>query len=371
MRYHSLILAGAILGAAISSAHSEILVGVAGPLTGPNAAVGEEFRKGAEMAAKIINGKGGINGEKVTLEFGDDASDPKQGISVANKFVADGVNFVIGHYNSGISIPASKVYAENGILEVTPGSTNPTYTEEGQWNTIRVCGRDDQQGAVAAHYITAHYAKSAVAIIDDKTQYGAGIAAEVKKGINKAGITEVMDEGITIGDKDFSLLISKMKQAGVKVIYFGGLFTEAGLIARQGADQGLKAVMIGGDGIASSEFAQIAGTAAAGTLMTFAPDPRVNPHSKEAVEAIRATGFEPEAYTLYSYAALEVIKNGIEMSKSKDPQQVAEQIKSGAEIATVLGPLKFDDKGDRTDEDYTMYEWKAKSDGKIDYQMMK
>ncbi|MEZ2132931.1 MULTISPECIES: branched-chain amino acid ABC transporter substrate-binding protein [unclassified Sinorhizobium] len=353
-------------------AHADIAVGLAGPLTGPNAAVGEQFRKGAEKAVADINAKGGINGEKIVLSFGDDASDPKQGISVANKFVADGVRFVIGHYNSGISIPASQVYAENGILEITPGSTNPDFTEQGLWNTFRVCGRDDQQGAVAAKYIVQNLKGKPLAIINDKTAYGSGIANEVKKAVNAAGISEVINEGITVGDKDYSALISKMKEAGVQVIYFGGLYTEGGLIVRQAADQGLKAVLIGGDGITSSEFGQITGKAGDGTLMTFAPDPRLNPRAHDIVEAFRKDGFEPETYTLYAYAALQVLKAGMERSGSVDPENVADALKNTDEgIDTVVGTLRFDEKGDRRDEDYTMYVWKAGADGKLGYSMMK
>src|SRR5215217_1628447 len=229
------------------SAWADIIVGVAGPITGPNAAFGAQLQKGAEMAAADINAAGGINGEKIVLSIGDDVSDPKQGISVANKFVADGVKFVVGHFNSGVSIPASEVYAENGILEITPAATNPVFTERGLWNTFRTCGRDDQQGAVAGAYIATNFKDGKVAVIHDKTPYGQGLADETKKAMNEAGVTEVVYEGINTGDKDFSALIAKMKEAGVTVVYYGGLHTEFGLIERQAADQGLKASFMSGD----------------------------------------------------------------------------------------------------------------------------
>lgn len=193
------------------SAWADVLLGVAGPITGPNAAFGAQLQKGAEMAAADINAAGGMNGEQIKVSVGDDVSDPKQGISVANKFVADGIKFVVGHFNSGVSIPASEVYAENGILEVTPAATNPTFTERGLWNTVRVCGRDDQQGQVAGAYIAANFKDAKVAVIHDKTPYGQGLADETKKALNAAGVTEVMYEGVNIGDKDFSALIAKMK----------------------------------------------------------------------------------------------------------------------------------------------------------------
>ncbi|MBP1848708.1 branched-chain amino acid ABC transporter substrate-binding protein [Rhizobium halophytocola] len=349
------------------SAYADILVGVAGPLTGPNAAFGAQLQKGAEQAAADINAAGGINGEQIKLEFGDDVSDPKQGISVANKFVADGVKFVIGHFNSGVSIPASDVYAENGILQITPASTNPQFTERGLWNTFRTCGRDDQQGAVAGKYIADNFKDGKVAVIHDKTPYGQGLADETKKSMNGAGITEVMYEGITPGDKDFSALIAKMKEAGVTVVYFGGLHTEFGLIERQAADQGLKATFISGDGIVSNELASIAGDAVLGTLNTFAPDPRKNPAAQDVVKKFRDAGFEPEAYTLYSYAALQVIAEAAKAGESTDPEAVGEAMKAKGPFKTVIGDLGFDDKGDITRPDYVMYEWKKGDDGKISY----
>jgi branched-chain amino acid transport system substrate-binding protein len=367
------LLSGAVFAASLAfagSAYADILVGVAGPLTGPNAAFGAQLQKGAEQAAADINAAGGINGEKIVLSYGDDVSDPKQGVSVANKFVGDGVKFVVGHFNSGVTIPASEVYAENGILVITPSATNPTLTERGLWNTFRTCGRDDQQGAVAGGYIASNFKDKKVAVIHDKTPYGQGLADETKKAMNAAGVTEVMYEGVNIGDKDFSALISKMKEAGVEVIYWGGLHTEGGLIIRQAADAGLKAVAMSGDGITSDEFAAIGGPAVEGTLMTFGPDPRKNPNAADAVKKFRDAGFEPEAYTLYSYAALQVIAAAAAAAGSTDPQAVADQLHKGESITTVIGDLAYNEKGDRKDADYTMYVWKKNDEGKITYQMM-
>src|SRR4026207_1180883 len=173
-------------------AGADIRVGVAGPSTGPNAAFGAQLQKGAEQAAADINAAGGINGEKIVLSVGDDVSDPKQGISAANKFVADGVKFVVGHFNSGVTIPASDVYAENGILVITPSARNPPLTERGLWNTFRTCGRDDQQGAVAGGYLAANFKDAKIAVAHDKTPYGQGLADETKKALNAAGVTEAM-----------------------------------------------------------------------------------------------------------------------------------------------------------------------------------
>jgi branched-chain amino acid transport system substrate-binding protein len=348
-------------------AKADILIGVAGPLTGANAAFGAQLQKGAEQAAKDINDAGGINGEKIKIELGDDVSDPKQGISVANKFVGDGVKFVVGHFNSGVSIPTSEVYSENGIFQITPASTNPKFTERGLWNTFRTCGRDDQQGAVAGQYIFDHFKDAKVAVVHDKTPYGQGLADETKKAMNKLGVTEVVYEGITPGEKDYSALIAKMKEAGVTFVYYGGLHTEAGLIMRQMADQGLKAPMMSGDGITSNELASIAGDAVNGTFMTFPPDPRNNPNATAAVKEFRDAGFEPEAYTLYSYAAVQIIAESIKAAGVTDPMKVAEAAKAKGPFKTVIGDIGFDAKGDITRPDYTMYQWKKGTDGKYSY----
>src|SRR4051812_15284968 len=156
-------------------AQAQIKLGVAGPITGPNAAFGAQLKNGTEQAVEDINAAGGILGQKVTVSVGDDVSDPKQGVSVANKFVGDGVKFVVGHFNSGVTNPASDVYQENGIVMVTPSATNPKITEKGMWNVFRTCGRDDQQGAVAADYIATKLKGKKIAVVHDKTTYGQGL----------------------------------------------------------------------------------------------------------------------------------------------------------------------------------------------------
>ena len=350
-----------------NSAQAQVKFGVGGPITGPSAATGAQMKNGVDQAAKDINAAGGILSEKIAVEYGDDVSDPKQGVSVANKFAADGVKFVIGHYNSGVTIPSSEVYQENGILQITPASTNPTVTERKMWNIFRVCGRDDQQGKVAGDYILKHFKGKKVAVVHDKTTYGKGLADETKKTINAGGMKEVLYEGINTGEKDYSALVSKIKQSGADLVYFGGLYTEGGLIVRQMRDQGVKAPLMGGDGITSDEFAAVGGPGVEGTLMTYGPDPRNKPEAKSIVEEFRAAKFEPEAYTLYSYAGVQVIKQAAEAGKSLDPKKVAEKMHSGMKFKTVLGDLSFDKKGDITKLDYVMYIWKKDASGKVTY----
>jgi branched-chain amino acid transport system substrate-binding protein len=360
-------VAVAAMFALAGTASAQIKVGVAGPITGPNAAFGAQLKNGAEQAAADINAKGGINGQKIELVFGDDVSDPKQGVSVANKMVGDGVKIVLGHFNSGVTIPASEVYAENGVLMVTPSATNPKITERNLWNVFRTCGRDDQQGEVAGKYIATALKGKKVAIVHDKTTYGKGLADETQKFANKEGVKEVLYEGVNLGEKDFSALVSKIKQSGAEVVYWGGLHTEGGLIVRQMRDQGVNAVMMSGDGLVSDEFASIGGPAVEGTLMTFPPDPRKRPEAAAAVKAFEAKKFNPEAYTLYTYAALEVVAAAATEAKSLEPKKIAETLKNGKTWSTVIGGLTFDKKGDITRPDYVMYTWKKGADGKTTY----
>ena len=363
------LLAGIALGLGLAftgAAQAQLKMGVAGPITGPNAAFGKQLTDGVDQAAEDMNKAGGIMGQQIVVSKGDDVSDPKQGVSVANKFVGDGVKFVVGHFNSGVSIPASDVYAENGVISISPSATNPKLTERGLWNAFRTCGRDDQQGAVAAAYLVDKFKGKKIAVVHDKTPYGQGLADETKKAMNAKGLKEVLYEGVNTGEKDYSALVTKIKTAGADVVYWGGLHTEGGLIVRQMRDQGVKAPMMSGDGITSDEFATIGGPGVEGTLMTFPPDPRFRPEAKALVDAYKAKGINPEAYTLYSYAAVQVIKQAAESIKSLDPKKVADEIHSGKTYKTVIGDLSFDKKGDITRPDYVMYTWQKK-DGKITY----
>ena len=364
------MLTGLALGLGLAmagSAQAQVKLAVVGPITGPNAAFGAQLKNGAEQAVEDINAAGGIMGQKIVLSFGDDASDPKQGVSVANKLASEGVKMVVGHFNSGVSIPASEVYQEAGIVEITPASTNPKFTERNMWNTFRTCGRDDQQGEVAGTYLSTHFKGKKVAIVHDKTPYGKGLADETQKSMNKKGLKEVVYEGINTGEKDFSALVSKLKQANIDVIYYGGLHTEAGLIIRQMRDQGLKAPMMSGDGITDKEFVQIAGPGAEGTYMTFGPDARKNPGARDVVAKFKAKNIDPEAYTLYSYAAVQILKQAAEEAKSMDGKKIADVMHSGRVFKTVIGDISYDKKGDITRPDYVMYVWKKGADGKIDY----
>ncbi len=345
----SLKLIGLALGASFAlsagALAQDITIAVAGPMTGGESAFGRQMKNGAEQVVADINAAGGVLGKKLALQVGDDACDPKQARSVAEKFASAKIPFVAGHYCSSSSIPASEAYADGNVLQITPASTNPLFTERKLWNVARVCGRDDQQGIVAADYIAKNYKGKNVAILNDKTTYGKGLADETKKSLNKAGFTEKMFESYNKGDKDFNAIVSRLKLEKIDLVYVGGYHQESGLLVRQMRDQGLKTVLMAGDALADKEFASITGPAGEGTLFTFGPDPRNKPTAKAIVEHFKAKNIDPEGYTLYTYAAMQVWSKAAAKAGTTDPKKVMETIKAGA-WDTVLGKMEFDAKGD-------------------------
>ncbi|MBR1271981.1 branched-chain amino acid ABC transporter substrate-binding protein [Bradyrhizobium sp. AUGA SZCCT0222] len=359
----SLKLIGLALGASLALSTTalaqDINIAVAGPMTGGESAFGRQMKNGAEQAVADINAAGGVLGKKLALQVGDDACDPKQARSVAEKFASAKIPFVAGHFCSSSSIPASEAYADGNVLQITPASTNPLFTERKLWNVARVCGRDDQQGLIAADYIVKNYKGKNVAILNDKTTYGKGLADETKKALNKAGVTEKMFESYNKGDKDFNAIVSRLKRDNIDLVFVGGYHQESGLILRQMRDQGLKTVLMAGDALNDKEFASIAGPAAEGTLFTFGPDPRNKPTAKEIVAKFKAKNIDPEGYTLYTYAAMQVWTKAVAKVGSTDPKKVMEAIKAG-EWDTVLGKMGFDAKGDIKAIDYVVYKWDAK-----------
>jgi branched-chain amino acid transport system substrate-binding protein len=298
-----------------------------------------------------------VLGRKLRLEIGDDACDPKQARAVAEKFANQKVAVVAGHFCSSSSIPASEAYAEGNILQITPASTNPLFTDRNMWNTFRVCGRDDQQGLVGGSYLARRFKGKNIAILHDNTTYGRGLAEETKKALNKAGVKEKMFEAYTKGNKDFTALVSRMKAGAIDAVYVGGYHNEAGLIVRQMRDQGMKTVMLGGDALVTNEFWSITGPSGDGTMMTFGPDPRKKPTAAAVVKKFKDKGIDPEGYTLYTYAAFQIWAQAVEKAKTLDPKKVAETIRAG-KWNTVLGTIGYDKKGDITALDYVWYIWK-------------
>ena len=361
MRWLRWSMAAAVVLPMVSLAQAEdIKVAAAGPITGSNAAIGEQMKRGAEMAVKDLNAAGGVLGKQLSLTMGDDACDPKQAPSVANRLAEAGVVFVDGHYCSSSSIPASAVYAENNVLQISPASTNPALTDDaarkGWINVFRICGRDDQQGKVAAAYLFDHFKDRSIAIIDDKSTYGHGLAEEARKALNALGKKEAMVEAINAGDRDFSALVSKMKKADIAAYFFGGYHTEAGLIARQAKEQGLNAVQIGGDALSTDEYWSVTGPAGEGNLMTFPPEPRNIPAAQAVVAEFKNQGYDPEGYTLFTYAAMQVFAQAATQAKSTKLDALSKALHAG-KFETVLGTLGFDAKGDVIGPGYVVYRW--------------
>jgi len=353
----ALAAAAMIAGCGGGDADKTIPVAVVGPVTGQYASFGAQMKNGGEMAVADINAAGGVLGKPLDLSIGDDACDPKQAVAVANQMTGAGVRLVAGHYCSGSSIPASKVYAESDMVQISPASTNPTFTDDRAGpNIYRVCGRDDQQGGVAGKYLARHFADKNIAFVQDKTAYGKGLADETKKAMNEAGKQEVMYEAYTAGEKDYSALVSKLKQANVDVLFLGGYHTEAGLIIRQMRDQGMSTILMGGDALITQEFWSITGDAGEGTLMTFSPDPRKNPAAAEVVERFKDKGIEPEGYVLYTYAAVQAWKQAAEKAKSTESPDVVKAL-NDTEFETVIGKFKFNEKGDPNLPPYAVYRW--------------
>ena len=362
------LLAAAGLAAALNvspvKSADTITIGMAGPITGDLAEFGAQLKRGAEQAVADINKSGGVLGKQLKLEEGDDQCDPKQAPIVANDLVSKGVVFVAGHFCSGSSIPASAVYHEEGVLQITPASTNPKFTDDAAasgWKTVfRTCGRDDQQGSFAGPWIAEHYKGKNIAIVHDKSPYGQGLADLTKAALNKAGVQEALYEAITPGEQDYTALITKMKQAKIDVIYFGGYHPEAALIVKQARDQGLQAPLLSGDSLNTQEFATLAGKASDGVMFTNAAEARNLPTAQAVVKEFRDQGFEPEGYTLSTYAAVQVWAAAATKAGTTDSAKVAETLR-GQDWDTVIGKLGFDAKGDLTAATYVWYIFK---DGK-------
>jgi len=238
---------------------------------------------------------------------------------------------------------------------ITPMATNPALTDAGFKNVFRVCGRDDQQGGVIGHYLLDNYRDKKIAIVHNQSAWGQGIANEVRKTLNNANAKETLFESYNAGERDYSALISRFKQAHIDVAFIGGFYTEIGLIVRQMKTQGAHFQIIGGDALVTNEFWSITGPDGEGVLMSFNPDPRNRPEAKSVIEAFQKTGIEPEGYTLYSYAAVQVVAEAINRAGT-DPVKAAAAIKQ-TPVKTVLGPIAYDAWGDVDGTNYVIYRW--------------
>ncbi len=336
----------------------EILIGVAGPMTGDQSKLGGDVEHGARLAVEEWNAKGGISGRQIRLEVGDDQHDPKQANSVAHKMVNAGILGMVGHFNSSASIPASSVYHDAGIPMITPASTNPKLTEQGFQNVFRVCGRDDQQGKVAADFIAQELKAKRVAILHDKTTYGQGLAEEVQKNLAPyaaEGVAVVSFDGITQGDKDFRGILTTLKEKTPEVFFFGGIFPEGSLLARQAQEVGLTAPMISGDGVYDPKFIEIAGPSAEGTYLTFTPDPEALPSAVAFLTKYREKyGNELAPYAIYAYDAANILLTAIAQAERPEGAAIIQALRN-IRYDGASGHVEFDEKGDVKEAPYIVW----------------
>jgi branched-chain amino acid transport system substrate-binding protein len=354
----------ALAGMGCQKKSDVIKIAIVGPMTGDQSKMGMDFKNGVSLAVEEWNSKGGLLGKKIELAIGDDQHDPKQAVSVANKMINDGIVGVIGHFNSSCSIPASDVYERSGVPMISPGSTNPQLTEKGYQGAFRVCGRDDQQGRVGAEFVTGQLNLKKVAVIHDKTTYGQGLADEFKKALGDR-VEVVYYGGIIQGDRDFKGVLTTIKEKGPELIFFGGIYPEAGLMVRQAKEIGLKAPFMSGDGSIDPKFIEIAGVKEAeGTYLTFSPDPQNIPTAREFVERYRAKYGELGPYSIYAYDAANIMLAAIKEANSTEGKIIMEKLHS-MEFSGALGMIKFDKKGDVTSAPYVI--WITKNGKFVEY----
>jgi len=332
-----------------------IKIGVASPYTGPNATFGEQVYSGVSAYVKGVNDAGGINGRQIELVKGDDACEPKQAVAVANRFVdQDKVQAVIGHFCSSGTIPASEIYNDAGILMMTPSSTNPIVTDRGFDNVFRGCGRDDQQAVVAGSFILDTLKRDRIALIHDKDTYGQGLVDAVKKTLEERGVTPVLYEGLTRGERDFNALVTKIKSTGANAVYFGGLIPEGGPLVRQLKEQGVDVVFVSGDSFAQAELVAAAGGPAnlKDVYYSATPDPLADPSTKGVQDALEQAGVAPANYTLYGYANAQAVVAALKAGEDLAAQ--ADYLR-GNTVDTAIGNVTWDEKGDIKDFRFVFY----------------
>jgi branched-chain amino acid transport system substrate-binding protein len=323
----------------------EVKIGIAGPFTGAQAKIGSDMAQGAEMAIEEWNAKGGVLGKKILAVRGDDEASPKQATAIAQDLAAKKVAGVVGHFNSGCTIPASEVYNDKEIVVITPGSTNPKVTDRSYTGVFRVCGRDDQQGSVAAEFALSQLNAKRVAILHDKTTYGQGLADEFAKTLKSKGIEAVYYAGVPKEELDFRAVISAIKESKPDVWFFGGIYDQGGPLLNQARQSGLTAPLISGDGLIDKEFIKTAGKNAEGVYLTFGPDPKKVPSATEFLAKYGKKYGEAGPYSVYGYDSANILLTAIEKTGSTQFEKTSAFIHNN-KFNSAMGPLEFDAKGD-------------------------
>jgi branched-chain amino acid transport system substrate-binding protein len=341
----------------IALAHAEVRIGAAGPLTGTMAWFGEQHEKGVAMAVAEINEAGGLLGQPIEMIVVDDYCDGEQGVAAARKLIVDGVVFVAGHLCSGAAIPASALYQEAGIIMISGTATNPKLTEQGFRNVYRVVNRDSEQARLAGDHLAERWADAKIAILHDGTVYGQDLAEATRRQLNQRGVKEAQFGHITPGLPDYGEMVAVLQAAAIEVLFYGGYTAEAALIARQSHDRDYNLQLLGGDNLNGEYFLQVAGPGAKGVRFVSMADPRRHEAAAPVMAKFRAEGYEPEGFTLYGHAVVQVWAQAVEKAGTFEADAVAEALRNN-EFDMVLGRLGFDAKGDVTGvESFIWYVW--------------
>jgi branched-chain amino acid transport system substrate-binding protein len=335
-------------------ARAEILLGVAGPLSGQYASLGQQMLQGAQAAVDALNAQGGIEGQSLRIISIDDACDNRRAEQVAQQFIDAGVVGVIGHYCSNPALAAGKIYDKAGIVMIAPVASLPSLTSSGLSNVLRLGARDDLQGAFAASRILEKRTNARIALLVDGTEPKRALAASFVATLGKAPALTLEFKPNT---PDFTDLIAKIKSENVDVVYFACEATDAGHFSAQAAKTGLQLLRYGPDALVSDLFGQAAGAASEGLLASFPMDPQLPVQSRSVVAALKLAGQSADGAALPAYAAVEVFAAGAKASHATDGRSIAAALKSGQAIDTVEGPLAFDKNGDATPLRFSWYVW--------------
>lgn len=336
-----------------------VRIGLIVPLTGDIAAMGQGMRNGATLAVEHANARDDVKAKGIKFELVpvDDRADPKEAVNGANKLISDPkIAGVAGHLNSGCSIPSSKVYARKNMIMISPASTNPKLTLQGYKNVFRVCTTDNVQGSYAAEYLLKTRGFKRVAVMHDKTPYGQGLAEEFRNHFEKIGGTALTFEGINFGDKDFNAVLTKIKSLKPDAIYFGGMYSEGGLITKQAKGLGMNIPLVGGDGIFSPEYFKIGGKSADGDIATMIGAPPEKIASAKTFVADykkRFPGVDFQPYDAYTYDATGIIIDAV-MHVGTDRAAIVDYV-AKIKYNGVIGETQFDKNGDTTNKAITVY----------------
>ena len=343
-----------------------VKIGHVAPTSGAIAHLGKDNDLGAKMAIEDLNAKGLKIGDKTAkfeLLAEDDAADPKQGTAVAQKLVDSKVNGVVGHLNSGTTIPASKLYSDAGIPQVSPSATNPKYTRQGFKTTFRVVADDTQLGGTLGKYAVETLKGKNIAVIDDRTAYGQGVAEEFEKAAKAAGGTIVGHEFTTDKSTDFNAILTKLKGAKPDVLFFGGMDAVGGPMLKQVKQLGMTVKFMGGDGLCTAELAKLAGDAIGEDMVVCAEAGGVDGDFKAPLEAWKTkfkekNGVEVQIYAPYVYDAVNVLAAAMVKAGSAEPEKYLPEV-SKVDYKGLTGPITFDEKGDIKNGALTLYTYKG------------